>query len=114
LDVGADSTIGSDYVAQKAEGLVCKIMTEYAEDSPYDVDGISNPDNLTFITGKDILIIGEDTGSGHQNDAVWAYELTTGELTRIHTTPYGSETTSPYDYPNINDWAYLMGVIQHP
>jgi hypothetical protein len=27
---------------------------------------------------------------------------------------YGSETTSPYWYPNINNWAYLMGVIQHP
>jgi len=119
LDVGADSAIGSDYVAQNMEGLVCGIMTEYPEGSPYagntcDVDGIANPDNLTFINGKDILIIGEDTGSGHQNDAVWAYDLPTGELTRIQTTPYGSETTSPYWYPNINNWAYLMGVIQHP
>ena len=119
LDVSADSAIGSDYVAKNMQGLVSGIMTEYAEGSPYagntcDVDGIANPDNLTFINGKDILIIGEDTGSGHQNDAVWAYDLPTGELTRIQTTPYGSETTSPYWYPNINNWAYLMGVIQHP
>ena len=94
-------------------------MTKYPEDSPYanntcDVNRIANPDNLTFITGKDTLIIGEDTGSGHQNDAVWAYNIKSGELTRIETTPYGSETTSPYYYPDINGWAYIMSVIQHP
>ena len=119
LDVSVDSTIGSGYVAQNMKGLVSGIMTDYTDDSPYagnkcDVDGIANSDNLTFITGKEILSIGEDTGSGHQNDAVWAYDLPTGKLTRIQTTPYGSETTSPYWYPNINNWAYLMGVIQHP
>jgi len=119
LDVGTDAAIGSDYVVRNMKGLVSGTMKTYTSDSPYanntcDVDGIANPDNLTFINGKDILIIGEDTGSGHQNDAVWAYDLKTGELTRIETTPYGSETTSPYYYANINGWAYLMSVIQHP
>jgi secreted PhoX family phosphatase len=119
LDVAADAAIGSDYVVQNMTGLVSGVMTTYDASSPYanntcDVDGIANPDNLTVITGKDILIIGEDTGSGHQNDAIWAYDLSSGDLTRIETTPYGSETTSPYYYPNINGWAYLMSVIQHP
>ena len=41
------------------------------------------------------VIIGEDT-SEHQNDAMWSYDLATGALTRIFTTPYGSETTSAY------------------
>ncbi len=119
LDVVSDSTIGSDYVASTMQGVVSGTMTEYPQDSPFanntcDVDGIANPDNLTFIEGTDLLIIGEDTGSGHQNDAVWAYNVNSGDLTRIQTTPYGSETTSPYYYPDINGWAYIMSVIQHP
>eukprot|EP00958_Prasinococcus_capsulatus_P029147 scaffold7338_cov430-Prasinococcus_capsulatus_cf.AAC.1 len=40
--------------------------------------------------------------------------MKSGELTRIFTTPYGSETTSPYFYPNINGFAYFTAVIQHP
>lgn len=78
------------------------------------IDGIANPDNVTYMSGHDQLIIGEDTGSGHQNDAIWAYDLNEGSLKRIETTPYGSETTSPYWYPNINGWGYLMSVVQHP
>ena len=50
----------------------------------------------------------------HQNDVIWAYNLDSAELTRLQTTPYGSETTSPYFYPNINGFGYLMSVIQHP
>jgi len=79
-----------------------------------DVNGIANPDNITYMPGYSTLIIGEDTGSGHQNDMVWAYKTDTGSLVRIQTTPYGSETTSPYFYPDINGFAYLMSVIQHP
>ena len=45
---------------------------------------------------------------------IWAYNLDNEELTRIQTTPYGSETTSPYIYPDINGFAYMMSVIQHP
>jgi len=78
------------------------------------IDGISEPDNVTYVSGYDMLVIGEDTGSGHQNDAIWAYDFATEKLTRILTTPYGSETTSPYWYPNINGWSYLTTVVQHP
>lgn len=79
-----------------------------------DLNGIANPDNVTYLPGYHTLIIGEDTGTGHQNDVIWAYNLQTGKLTRIQTTPYGSETTSPYFYPNIGGFAYLMSVVQHP
>jgi hypothetical protein len=93
------------------------------------LDGIANPDNITWMPGYNTLIIGEDTGSGHQNDIIWALTLQgtcaastsngslpngCATLTRIQTTPYGSETTSPYFYPDINGFAYLMSVIQHP
>lgn len=119
LDVGADAEIGSDYVVKSMTSLVEGMPHDYAENSPFAgntcaIDGIANPDNVTVMPGYDTLIIGEDTGSGHQNDAVWAFDLNTKTLTRILTTPYGSETTSPYFYGNINGYGYLMGVIQHP
>jgi len=78
------------------------------------LDGIANPDNLTFMPGYKTLIIGEDTGEGHENDMIWSYNIETKALTRIQTTPFGSETTSPYFYPNYHGFAYLMSVIQHP
>ncbi|WP_319550120.1 alkaline phosphatase PhoX [Desulfogranum marinum] len=119
LTIGADKKIGSEYVAKNMYGVVNGIMRTYPKDSDYanntcDINGISNPDNVTYMTGTNILIIGEDTGSGHQNDVIWAYDTATQSLTRIQTTPYGSETTSPYYYSNINGHAYLMSVIQHP
>lgn len=117
--------LDSTYTAWNIWGLVegIPMTADYGApvDSPdydginkCDVEGIANPDNITYVPTYDTLIIGEDTGSGHQNDMVWAYNLTSRELTRIQTTPYGSETTSPYLYPNINGFAYLMSVIQHP
>ena len=42
------------------------------------------------------------------------YNLATGELTRILTTPYGAETTSVYAYPDVNGHGYVMAVVQHP
>ena len=44
----------------------------------------------------------------------WAYNVKTKHLTRVETTPYGSESTSPYFYPNVGGHAYLMSVVQHP
>ncbi|SOC10875.1 PhoX family protein [Rhodobacter maris] len=85
-----------------------------AEVNTCDINGIANPDNITYMPGTNTLIIGEDTGEGHQNDAIWAMNLGSGELTRIFSTPYGSETTSPYFYPNVGGHAYLMAVVQHP
>lgn len=78
------------------------------------IGGIANPDNLTFITGYDTLLIGEDTTDGHQNDVVWALNLTTREMTRIFSTPYGAETTGIYFYPNLGGHAYIKAQVQHP
>lgn len=44
----------------------------------------------------------------------WSYDLGGGSLTRIQTTPHGSEATSAYWYPDIDGHGYLMSVIQHP
>jgi secreted PhoX family phosphatase len=120
--------LDENYVATNMYGLVNGIPRLYkrgaAEDNPYpadgpyaanecDLNGISEPDNITYMPGYDTLIIGEDTGK-HQNDMIWSYNLASEELTRVQTTPYGSETTSPYFYPNVNGFAYVMSVIQHP
>ena len=119
LDLAKDETIGSDFVAKTMKGVVMGKPTTYAKDSPYagntcDMDGLANPDNISYIPGRSTLLIGEDTETGHQNDAVWSYNLDSDTLTRIQTTPYGSETTSVYAYPDIGGHAYIMSVIQHP
>jgi uncharacterized protein len=130
LDLAANEAMGSGFVAQNVSGLIQGIPAAegmantnavIANSDIFNngmnkcnIDGIANPDNVTYMSGHDQLIIGEDTGNGHQNDVIWAYDLTKGSLTRIQTTPYGSETTSPYWYPNINGWAYLTSVVQHP
>lgn len=106
--------LDGNYAATYMQGLVAGTPVTGDPKNTCDLNGIANPDNLTFMPGYGTLIIGEDTGSGHRNDAIWAYNLGTKQLTRIETTPYGSETTSPYFYPNINGFAYVMSVVQHP
>ena len=111
--------LDDDYVAKNMTAIVTGTPKTYGADSPYagntcDIDGLANPDNISYIPGHNTLLIGEDTETGHQNDAVWAYDLGSKSLTRIETTPYGSETTSVYAYPDVNGHAYVMSVVQHP
>lgn len=132
---GTDSSIGSDYVLKTLDGSagIAGHMTTLADSakanpttiaaydaaSPYagstcDIGGLANPDNISFVKGRKTLMIGEDTGDGHRNDMMWAYNIETKSLTRVLTTPYGSEVTSTYVYPNVNGFSYIMGVVQHP
>ncbi|MCB1740410.1 MAG: DUF839 domain-containing protein [Gammaproteobacteria bacterium] len=106
--------LDGNFAATRMHGLIEGRPVAGDPSNSCDLAAIANPDNLTFIPGYDTLIIGEDTGSGHQNDAVWAYDLSKSSLTRIETTPYGSETTSVYFYPNVGGHAYMMSVVQHP
>lgn len=111
--------LDKDFVATNMKAMITGKPTKYPDSSPFagntcDMDGLANPDNLTYVPGHNTLIIGEDTESGHQNDAIWSMDLDTKKLTRIETTPYGSETTSVYIYPNVQGHAYLMNVVQHP
>jgi hypothetical protein len=140
--VSPNATVGSDYVVESASALVEGVWLKapgaslYPSNSPYydptftiadnngvakpaianvcSVNGIANPDNLSFINGYNTLLIGEDTVDGHQNDMVWSYNIVTRELTRIFSTPYGSETTGVYFYPDINGYAYIKAQVQHP
>ncbi len=110
--------LASAMVAITFVGEVMGEMKTYPKGSDYEgnkcsVDAIAEPDNLTFIKNSNLLIIGEDTNL-RQIDYMWAYNVETKKLTRIFTTPYGSETTSPFWYPNIGGNAYLTAVVQHP
>ena len=49
----------------------------------------------------------------HENNALWAYSLDTGDLTRIFVAPRGAEVTSPY-LNKIGDFGYITLVVQHP
>ncbi|HIP30574.1 MAG TPA: DUF839 domain-containing protein [Sulfurospirillum arcachonense] len=112
-DLGG-AKINSKYVPNSMYSLVEGFVDKSITGNNCSVTSLANPDNITFIPNTKTLIIGEDTGSGHQNDYIWSYNLANKKLTRIQTTPYGSETTSPYYYNNINGYGYIMSVVQHP
>ena len=105
-------SVDSNYKVTAMSGALCGKPEKVDDYNGCALGGLANPDNIARI-GKHI-IIGEDTGSGHRNDAVWAWMPTTGELTRIATTPYGSEATGIAFYENINGFNYLTLVTQHP
>lgn len=108
--------LDEDFLITMIVPLICGIpdLTEGIPDNRVcHIDGIANPDNLAVVNEHDGIIIGEDTRF-HQNDVIWYLDLKTRELQRLLSTPYGSETTSPYYYPDINGWAYIMTVVQHP
>ena len=115
LTLKKDDKIGSNFVPDVMSGMIAgKYATTGDKLNTCDLDGLANPDNVTYINGTGTLIIGEDTGSGHQNDYIWSYDIQKDKLTRILTTPYGSETTSPYYYKNIGGFGYIIAVVQHP
>jgi secreted PhoX family phosphatase len=116
-DTGS-GTVVTQYAPLNWYPVVMGVPTTYAGTSPFtgntcSVTGIASPDNVTYLPGYNTLIIGEDT-SGHQNDAIWSFNTVTKKLTRIMTTPYGSETTSPFWYPELGGHGYLLSVVQHP
>jgi len=113
MDTNGD-IIDSAYIPNTMKSLVEGWADDSVNGNQCSVNSLANPDNVTYIDNTNTLIIGEDTGSGHQNDYVWSYNIDEDKLTRILTTPYGSETTSPYYYNNIKGHGYLMTVVQHP
>ncbi|OYY31423.1 MAG: hypothetical protein B7X69_06525 [Sulfurovum sp. 39-42-12] len=127
LDVSTEAqtdTNGTDiksaYVVNNMYGIIGGAPTTYTAESPYfnpkntcDVNNISEPDNVTYMDGSNLLFIGEDTGR-HLNNMIWALDITNGSLSRVFATPKGAETTSPFWYENVNGWAYMTAVTQHP
>ena len=111
----------SGMVATNMYAVVAGQKADYQAGEAYEgneclVDGISMPDNITYLPGTNILAIGEDS-SHHDNNMIWAFNVETGELTRILTTPLGAETTSPFwhlDANSSNTFDYITVTTQHP
>lgn len=117
LSVAKAPGLNSDFVAYQIQGLVAGQKKDYAH-TPFagntcDLDRVANPDNVTYLPGSNSLVIGEDTAY-HHNDIIWSYNLQTQQLERLVSTAYGSETTSPFWYRDINGFGYLTLVSQHP
>ncbi len=117
VDMAGDK-IESTYVVSNMHAVLTGEPASYPAGHPFEgntcsVNGISNPDNVTYLEGSNILTIGEDTSS-HKNNVVWAFDVENGALTRTFTTPSAAETTSPFWYKNINGFGYQTLVTQHP
>jgi uncharacterized protein len=78
-----------------------------------DTERLANPDNLKYSSVMRTLFIGEDSGQ-HLNNFLWAYNIDTGNLTRILSAPAGAEHTGLQVVADVNGRAYIMGNIQHP
>ena len=75
-------------------------------------DRIANPDNLKFSERMRTLFIGEDSGN-HVNNFLWAYNVDTGALARILSTPSGAESTGLHAVDEVNGFSYIMSNFQH-
>ncbi|MFO1313894.1 MAG: DUF839 domain-containing protein [Burkholderiales bacterium] len=75
-------------------------------------DKISQADNLKFSEKLRTLFIGEDSGQ-HVNNYLWAYNVDTGSLARILSTPAGAESTGLHGVDDLNGWTYIMSSFQH-
>ncbi len=78
-----------------------------------DPERISNPDNLKYFPGLNLLIVGEDT-KYHFNNMVWAYDTNTKDLTRIATVPTGGEVTGMFSSIVKDGMLYVFMNTQHP
>lgn len=78
-----------------------------------DADRIANPDNIKFSEKLRTLFIGEDSGN-HVNNFLWAYNVDSGELSRVMSCAAGAESTGLHAVDEINGWTYIMSNAQHP
>ncbi|MBJ7554090.1 PhoX family protein [Marinomonas spartinae] len=76
-------------------------------------DRIANPDNIKYSEKLRTLFIGEDSGN-HVNNFLWAYNVDSGDLSRIMSCPAGAESTGLHAVDEINGWTYIMSNMQHP
>lgn len=119
LTLDAVPGIASDQVAVHAQAVVTGTPLEEAGGSAIDrndcdVNGIANPRGLTFLAEEGTLIIAEETVHGHQNDAVWSWDVGTASLSRLQTVPYGAATAGAAWFPHMGDWGYLFSAVSHP
>jgi secreted PhoX family phosphatase len=82
--------IDSAYMATTARWLLQGRLSGADPKNVCDPEGLANPDNLGIAPDADLLFIAEDTDR-HEVAALWAYDLGSGALSRIATSPTGAE-----------------------
>lgn len=110
--------IWSSWVASDLSALVTGQkkpvdQTGYGVYDKCDTDKMANPDNIKYSEAMHTLFIGEDSGN-HLNNFIWAYNVDSGNLTRILSTRAGGENTGLQAVDNLNGYAYIMANSQHP
>ncbi len=88
-------------------------QTTYGIYDKCDTDRMANPDNIKYSEAMRTLFIGEDSGN-HLNNFIWAYNIDSGNLTRILSTRAGGENTGLQAVDDMNGFAYIMANAQHP
>lgn len=109
-------TVDATYNLVGMTGILCGNPVTGDPKNTCDLNGIANPDNLALLDAQNLLLIGEDTTEGHQNDVMWTYNLDTKQMVRVLSSPYGAEVTGVDYFPKIGSgkWDYLTAIIQHP
>ncbi len=105
--------INSDWVPYQSSMLIKG--TPISQDAVGNTDAddqISQPDNLKYSDKLRTLFIGEDSGQ-HVSNYVWAYELDTGRLQRVLSSPAGAECTGLQAVEDLNGWTYFLSGFQH-
>jgi secreted PhoX family phosphatase len=106
--------INSDWVPYQSSVLI-KGTRNSSADAVGNMDAddqISQPDNLKYSDKLRTLFIGEDGGQ-HVSNYVWAYELDTGRLQRVLSSPAGAECTGLQAVEDLNGWTYFLSGFQH-
>ncbi len=75
--------------------------------------GPANPDNIAFLPGYDLLMVGEDT-SKHEVASLWAFELRRNTFRRVLVAPPHGEITGLHWTPDLLGHGYLTVAVQHP
>lgn len=95
-------------------GLIGETLPEKdAEGNSCPQDRICGPDNLVYVDSIRTLFVGEDTGA-RNNNYLWAYQVDTGDLSRILSVPMGAEATGLMVAEDYHGHAYIMSNFQHP
>lgn len=78
-----------------------------------DEAGIANPDNIAFLGGQGLLSIAEDSEQ-HAANALWTWNPSTDELTRVMTVPAPGEVSGIHWYSDLGGHGYLTVAVQRP
>ncbi len=76
-------------------------------------DTFANPTSVYKMPDNDILLISEDT-QWHDTNYLWAYDIGSGSLTRVLSTPYGGGVGAVSMAQNYNGFDYILTSIMHP